>query len=115
MGRIRVIFALPPDAVALWFPHGFDVQHMAYVEWFTPFSHATFHADSRLYRIKPLMKQTARQVSVIPISRIKESIHLFPKFGPIAPVEWRASSVLDQAQFFYVNPFIDRFQYSTIF
>lgn len=90
------------------------MKYLAYVEWFTPFSVASYDQNSRLYRIKRLAKNQQQQVSVIPLSRIRESIHLFPKFGPVAPVEWKASLVLDQAQSFYVNVFTHRYQYSTV-
>ena len=87
---------------------------MAYIEWFTPFSHAQYDTNSRMYRIGPLMRGQQRQVSVIPISRIRQSIHLFPDFGAVAPANWRASNVLDSAKHFYVNVFSDRFQYLTL-
>lgn len=89
--------------------------HLAYVEWFTPFSRAIFDPVSRLYSIKPLIANGQRQASVIPISLIRQSVHLYPKFGAIAPAEWKSSNVLDLATSFYVNPFSDRFPYSTLF
>ena len=55
-----------------------------------------------------------RRVSVIPISFIRCSVQLFPKFGPQAPVLWQSSNVLENATKFYVNTFSDRFLYSHI-
>ena len=68
---------------------------------------------SRLYN--PASKGGQRKASIVPISLIRESIHLFPKFGAVAPADWRSSNVLEVAPAFYVNPFSDRFVYSTVF
>ena len=110
VGRIRCIFSLPPLAVELWFPAGnFPHKHLAYVEWFTPFSQAQKDPNSKLFKISQLMGHGERHVSVIPISLIWCSVQLFPKFGPQAPVSWQSSNVLENATTFYVNTFSDRF------
>ncbi|KAF8953517.1 hypothetical protein BDZ97DRAFT_1679377 [Flammula alnicola] len=114
-GRIRCIFSLPPSASERWFLHGLLHKHLAYVEWYTPFRRSSFEPNSKMYRVSPLMSGGAQKVSIIPISLIRESIQLFPKFGPAAPTLWKSSNVLDQTSVFYVNPFSDRFQYSTIY
>ena len=116
VGRIRCIFSLPPHAVALWFPAGnFSHKHFAYVEWFTPFSQAQKDPNSKLFKITRLMTHSGeRRVSVIPISLIRCSVQLFPKFGPQAPVSWLYSNALENAATFYVNTFSDRFLYSNI-
>ncbi|KAF9471791.1 hypothetical protein BDN70DRAFT_819556 [Pholiota conissans] len=113
--RVRCLFSLPPAALARWFPQGFPHAHLAYVEWFTPFSVARFDPNSKLYRISPLMSQNVRQASIIPITLIRQSLHLFPKFGAVAPSLWKSSNVLDMSSIFYANPFSDRFPYSTVY
>jgi hypothetical protein len=107
---------LPPPAVALWFPAGnFPHKHFAYVEWFTPFSRAQKDPNSKLFKIARLMEHNGEhRVSIIPISLIRCSVQLFPKFGPQAPVSWQSSNVLENATSFYVNTFSDRFLYSHI-
>ncbi|KAF8815656.1 hypothetical protein BYT27DRAFT_7224873 [Phlegmacium glaucopus] len=93
--KVRCIFSLPPHALDLWFPAStFSHKHLAYV--------------SRL------MARGEHHVSIIPVSLILSSIHLFPKFGPQAPVSWSLSNVLESAVSFYVNSFSDRFVYSHI-
>jgi hypothetical protein len=115
IGQIRCIFSLPPHAVALWFPAGnFSHKHFAYVEWFTPFSRAQKDPHSKLFKVSRLMAHGERRVSVIPVSLIRCSVHLFPKFGPQAPVSWLSSNVLENATTFYVNTFSDRYLYSYI-
>ena len=114
-GRIRCIFTLPPAHQARWFPGGFAHKHLAYVEWFIPFSTAAFDRDSKLYKLLPYLERGERQCSIVPVSLIRQSVHLFPKFGCSAPVAWKSSNVLDEARIFYANPFSDRFCYSTLY
>ena len=54
-------------------------------------------------------------MSIIPISLIRSSVHLFPKFGPQVPTSWSLSTVLEYATSFYVNTLSDWFLYSTIY
>jgi hypothetical protein len=115
IGQIRCIFSLPPHAVALWFPSGnFSHKHFAYVEWFTPFSKSQRDPHSKLFKVSRLMAHGECRASIIPVSLIRCSVHLFPKFGPQAPNSWLSSNVLENASTFYVNPFSDRFLYSHI-
>lgn len=115
VGQVRCIFTLPPKAVEHWFPAGFQHNHLAYVEWFTPFSRAQVDRNTKLFKISRLVTDGERRASIIPVSIIRSSVHLFPKFGPQAPVSWTSGNVLEHASLFYVNPFSDRFLYSTIY
>jgi len=115
IGQIRCIFSLPSTALNLWFPAGFSHHHLAYIEWFTPFSRAPVDQKTKLFKISRLVTRGERRVSVIPVSLICSSVHLFPKFGPQAPVSWSSSNVLETASSFYVNTLSDRFLYSTIY
>ena len=71
--------------------------------------------DHGLYKISRHQIQGKQQASVIPISLIWQSVHLIPSFGPVAPSEWKSSTVLEQVTQFFVNPFSDRFQYATLY
>lgn len=115
VAQVKCVFALPEHIANLWFPNGPPAKHFAYVEWFTPFSKAVFDSNSKLYRITRLRVREEQQSSVVPINLIRQSVHLFPKFGPTAPNTWKSSSVLDDGKYFYVNPFSDRFPYSTLY
>jgi hypothetical protein len=87
---------------------------LARKEWFTPFSRAQKDRNSNLFKVSRLMARGERRVSIISVSLILSSIHLFPKFGPQAPASWSSSNVLESAASFYVNSFSDRFLYSHI-
>jgi hypothetical protein len=107
---------LPPHAIDLWFPDGnFSHKHFAYVEWFTPFSKSQKNPHSKLFKVSRLMEHGERRASIVPVSLIRCSVQLFPKFGPQAPVSWLSSNVLENATTFYVNPFSDRLLYSLIY
>lgn len=99
----------------IWLPRNTETLHLAYVEWFTPFATSQQDRNHGMYRISRLRVNGEQQASVIPVKLIRQSVHLFPKFGPVAPDEWRSSKILDQAQAFHANPFSDRFTYSTLY
>jgi hypothetical protein len=61
------------------------------------------------------MKDGERLVSIIPVGNIRRSIHLLPKFGPVAPPAWKSSNVLEECPSFFVNSMTDRHIYTTIF
>jgi hypothetical protein len=119
VGQVRCVFALPLKARKAWFGDRCDQldipQHLAYIEWFTPFTSVRPGRNHRLYKISRSMKQGKQQASIIPVDLIWQSAHLIPAFGPIAPVEWKSSTVLEQCYEFYVNSFSNQFSYSTIF
>lgn len=105
---MRLVFSLPPSALDVWFGHGPPPPtHLAYIEWFTAFTRPErYH---RMYKVRRVLNSQGQRVaSIIPVANIHRSVHLFPKFGPVAPREWKSSTVLDQAAFFFVNHTSDR-------
>ena len=110
------MFSLPAKAVKTWFSRGDEIpQYLAYIEWFTPFVSLRPGRSHRMYKISRSKKQGKQQASIIPIELVRQSAHLIPSFGPIAPPDWRSSSVLEQCSEFYVNSFSDRFSYCTLY
>ena len=112
---MRCVFTLPSKALKIWFPNQHIPPHLAYVEWFTPFSTLRPSRDHRMYKISRLEVHGKRRASVIPVEFIRQSVHLIPTFGAVAPSEWKLSNVLEYATEFFVNSFSDCFQYSTLF
>ncbi len=116
IARVRCIFGLSETLREKWFPRGLKYKHFAYVEWYTPFSKAPLDQASRLFKVKQLYDPNGvPKTNIVPIDYVRQSIHLLPKFGPTVPPGWTSSNVLDKATFFYVNPFTDRYAYSTIY
>lgn len=118
VGRIRFVFSIPKPAINTLFPpmmQDLVPAHLAYVEWFSPFNTIPPGRDHGMYKISKLKDTHGQQkASVVPVSSIRQSVHLIPVFGSVAPAEWRSSNVLDHAEDFLVNSFTDRFQYCTL-
>jgi hypothetical protein len=64
-----------------------------------------------MYKISRSLEDRGRVASVVPISTIVRSAHLFPKFGQAVPGEWTSNNVLKKCSTFYLNPFTDRHMY----
>jgi len=114
VGQVRCVFTLSEVVLNQWFPRGRRPTYLAYVEWFTPFT-ARPDPNYLLYKISRYHDQGVQQASVIPIELIRNSVHLFPKPGPVIPTSWTSSNVLEQCQFFFVNSLTDRHVYSTLY
>ncbi|KAJ7060713.1 hypothetical protein C8F01DRAFT_988391, partial [Mycena amicta] len=106
--RLSILASIFPAGVAP------PPRHLAYVEWFSPFSNAP-EAWHHFYKIKRSMRNGDRDASIVPVSCIRRSIHLLPKFGPIAPKEWTSSNVLDLCPTFFVNSKTDPHVFATLF
>ncbi|KAH9919668.1 uncharacterized protein B0H18DRAFT_1213673 [Fomitopsis serialis] len=80
VGQVRAIFSLTKNDVQQLFPPGVQVpRHLVYIEWFSSFS---ADADERyqMYRVKKLTG-SAKIASVVPLTLVKQSVHLYPKWG----------------------------------
>ena len=97
------------------FPTGTSYpHHLAYVEWFKAFS-STTEKNHLMYKVTREYRGDQWYTSIIPVSKIQRSVHLIPKFGPVANYEWSSSNVLEQCSTFYLNPFTDRHTYITVY
>ncbi|KAH8976939.1 hypothetical protein EDB86DRAFT_3068209 [Lactarius hatsudake] len=69
---------------------------LAYVEWFSP----------------PSAPGTSQNMCrCCPSDRYMSECPIVPSFGPVAPRQWKGSTVLKECNNFYVNPFLDRHMY----
>jgi hypothetical protein len=85
-------------------------EHLAYVEWFTPFR-AEPEGNSKLYKVSRALQGTSRVASIVPVSCIDQSLHLIPLAGSSIPREWTSSTILDHCHTFLVNSFANRRTY----
>ncbi|KAJ7125736.1 hypothetical protein C8R46DRAFT_927583 [Mycena filopes] len=114
VAQIRVVFSLNPRHTRdLFLPGVTPPKHLAYVEWFSPFTDP--EPDHLMYNVKRSMKDGERLASIIPVGNIRRSVHLLPRFGPVAPENWKSSNVLDRCPSFFVNSMTDRHIYATLF
>lgn len=114
IGQVRLVFSIPSQSVETLFPDTPFVppQHLAYIQWFTPFSNR--EEPHGMYRVTRSTQGGDRLASIVPVSSIRRSIHLLPKFGPIVPREWTSSNVLDMCSSFFVNQHTDGHSFITL-
>jgi hypothetical protein len=67
-----------------------------------------------MYHIKRAKVGGKRVASIIPVSDIKRSVHLIPRFGKDLDHSWSSANVLEACESFYVNHFSDRHAYITM-
>ncbi|KAF9787519.1 hypothetical protein BJ322DRAFT_1003262 [Thelephora terrestris] len=103
IGQIRVIFSLP-GGEAQGSP-----EHLAYVEWFSDFTAP--ENDHGMHKLKRSAQDGGSVASIVPVSSIRRSAHLFPKFGQAVPEDWTSENVLEKCSVFYLNQFSDRNMY----
>jgi len=98
------MFQIPRSAVDE-VASGLDASlHLAYVEWFSPLA-ASPDRKNKMYKVMRLTENGRRCASIIRVDTILGSVHLFPQFEATVPQEWDSSTVLEQCNSFYVNPF----------
>jgi len=54
------------------------------------------------------------QGAIIPLSSICQSCMLFPVFPTSVPTHWTPDNVLDEASSFYINNWLSKYSYQTI-
>ena len=103
MGQIRVIFSLPDGET-----RG-PSERLAYIEWFSKFTLP--ESDHGMHKLMRSVEGAERVASIVPVSSIRRSAHLFPKFSRTVPKDWTSDNVLEKCSAFYLNPFADRNMY----
>ncbi|KAJ7722680.1 hypothetical protein B0H16DRAFT_1666226 [Mycena metata] len=115
VAQVRVVFSLKAHHLKGLLPPGVvPPEHLAYVEWFSPFTPRP-EPHHLMYKLKRSMKDGKRIATIVPLANLRRSVHLLPKFGPVAPPHWTSSNVLDECSTFFVNCFSDRHIYATLF
>jgi hypothetical protein len=114
VGQICAVFRIPPKANPHLFGENPPPGHLAYVEWFTNFT-PTPDQNHGLYKISWAYYQGKRLSSIIEVSDICRSVHLFPQFGEAVPRSWTPHSVLEDCTAFFVNALSDRHCYLTVY
>ncbi|KAJ7736807.1 hypothetical protein B0H16DRAFT_1326346 [Mycena metata] len=115
IAQVRVVFTLPPRLTKTILPSTIvPPKYLAYVEWFSGFKPQPEQHHS-MYKVSRVIKDGDRYASIIPVANIRRSIHLLPKFGPVAPLHWKSHNVLDECPVFFANPWTDRHIYATLY
>ena len=103
VGQVQVIFTLLNGV------DGVPSEHLTYVDWFSKFT--TSDCDHWMFKLGRSLEDGGRIASIVPISTIRCSVHLFPKFGLSVPEGWSLDNVLEKCGTFYLNPFTNRHMY----
>ncbi|KAJ7307752.1 hypothetical protein DFH08DRAFT_720062 [Mycena albidolilacea] len=117
VGRVKVLFRLLEkldDNTPV--PTNWPTTCFAYVEWFSPFK--SRHDDNHeMYSISALPRRAngTSNGSIIPLTDIRQTCQLFPKFGRdnVDP-GWTTDTVLDNCTSFYVNNWASLYAYQSI-
>lgn len=116
IAQIRVIFSLPNHFTRYYWTDPSDRPvYFAYVQWFLELK-ADKTETHGLYSVTRSVDEKGEPLaSIIPLNRVRRSVHLIPKFGS-APVrrEWSKETCIEHCNTFYVNSFSDRHAYHTI-
>jgi hypothetical protein len=112
VAQVRVVFEIPSRAKQQVFTsqNTTPPSHLAYVEWFSPIPISP-GLNHGLYQVNRLTCNGRRRASIILISSILCSVHLFPIFGLHVLQEWNTFSVLEMCESFYINPFSNQHSY----
>jgi hypothetical protein len=107
VGQVRAVFSIGTAAAQRLFRSGHPPKHLAYIEWFTPFRPRR-EPHYGMFKISRSIHGNSRLASVVVVSRIIQSIHLFPCVGPTISRAETSSTIIDNYDSFLVNPYSDR-------
>ena len=102
--QVCVVFTLGAAAAGQLFGPNLPPQHLAYVEWFTPF-HPNPEPNHRMYKVSRACQDGSRIASIIYVSKIVRSIHLCLIMGAVIPCKLSSDTVLEHYNDFLINPF----------
>ncbi|KAJ7467254.1 hypothetical protein B0H11DRAFT_2159564 [Mycena galericulata] len=108
IAQVRVVFTLPTRLAKTIFPHECCSSKIFGIRRVPERHHL-------MYKVSRVIKNGDRLGSIIPVNNTRRSVHLLPKFGPIAPPEWKSHNVLDKCPIFFANPGTDRHIYATLY
>ncbi|KAG8779909.1 hypothetical protein FRC12_023710 [Ceratobasidium sp. 428] len=106
-GRVRAIFALPTHHQSLC------SKKLAYIERFRPFT-ARPSATTSLYRTEHALDNRRRRAIVVPLSQIRMTCHLAPRYHLLdenTPVS-SSTDLLSIHDAFYLNKYASRWLFS---
>jgi len=126
VGRVRVIFTLPDEVHSITgarpAPSNWPKEPLVYIEWYSRLEKSANPRNGMMYRIKKIpLKSSATsmdkdkvQGTILRLSCIRQSCMLFPTFPSSVPAHWTTDNILDSASSFYINNWLSKYSYQTI-
>ncbi|RDB18459.1 hypothetical protein Hypma_000273 [Hypsizygus marmoreus] len=99
VAQVRAIFTLPNHLRAPLL-----ANELAYIEWFNPLRAPD--PDSGLHSVSRASQTRATAAAVIPLTDIKSSCHLIPKYGTHFRGGWTRDTALEECKTFVLNKYI---------
>ena len=112
IAQIRVVFKLPTSVHDRYETP--QSKHLAYIEWFSPFTRSP-EPHHGLHKVSRVLPSNLRESEIVEVSRICQSVHLFPCFGGAWRSSWTPETVLGKYDTYLVNSFQNRQSYLTVY
>ena len=112
VGQVRAVFKLPASACGRF--GTLQSKHLAYIEWFSPFTHMP-EPHHGLRKVSRELSSSLRESEIIEVSRIRQSIHLFPCFSGAWRSSWTTETVLERCDTYLLNSFQNRQSYLSVY
>ncbi|KAJ3875340.1 hypothetical protein F5051DRAFT_442491 [Lentinula edodes] len=98
VARVRLLFQLPSEIASFHHP-------LAYVQWFKPFQKDPVN-DLNLFKLSYSFRQHYPHCSIIPVTQIIQTCHLYPVYGRSVDATWTSDNILDKCSTFYLNVYL---------
>lgn len=121
ISRVRILFHLPSEIKVMGShkirsPAHWPKATLAYIEWYT--APVLTPADQKVHNMasiqKAPLKDGAPPWSIIPLTNIRQSCMLFPKFRDLKVGELSSLTTLDHCNSFLVNNWVSVYTYRLI-
>ncbi|KAJ3847772.1 hypothetical protein EV368DRAFT_50596, partial [Lentinula lateritia] len=98
VARVCLLFRLPSEIASFHHP-------LAYVQWFKPFQKDPVK-DLNLFKLSYSFRQHYPHCSIIPVTQIIQTCHLYPVYGCSVDATWTSDNILDKCSSFYLNVYL---------
>ena len=97
-------------------PSNWPKEPLVYIEWYLRLEKSAKPKHGMMYHIKKVSSPTMDKVqgTILPLSHIRQSCMLLPTFPPSVPAHWTTDSILNYAPSFYINNWLSKYSYQTI-
>ena len=121
VGRVHVIFTLPKQVETYLgpqpAPRNWPTEPLVFIEWYSKLDRAADPKHGLMYHIKKVTTTSNPvrvQGAILPLSQICQSCMLYPIFPAVVPSQWTPTNVLDHTTSLFVNNWLSKYSYQSI-